>query len=89
MTTTHLGLDEREGGSGVYKARRSGEQEEGIEVRMRGRSAKGALDCVRSHMRAHGSNLFFASDGLYWKPAKAELKLGAGYRIVLRSKLTS
>ena len=37
---------------------RSGEKEEGwVEVRMRGKSANGAPDCVGSDMRAHGSGL--------------------------------
>ena len=42
MTTTHLGLDEMEGGGGIYEARGGAENEEGIEVRMRRSSTKGA-----------------------------------------------
>ena len=37
--------------------RRSGEKEEGIEVRMRGRNVKGAPYCVGSHMHSHSSGL--------------------------------
>ena len=59
MATTHVGLDGKERGKQVHEAspRRSGEKEEGIEVRMRWRSAKGAPDCVGSDMRAHGGGL--------------------------------
>ena len=42
-------------GEGVYETRGGAE---GVEERMPRRGAKGAPDCVGSHMRAHGSGLF-------------------------------